>query len=162
MQGFIKRLLFFHLNQEDNAAATLYYLENHLEQTPLTTYLLATLFQRRGDSNARVLCSRLNVEAPKGNVLLVHHRGVAPQKKTEIAPISIVSAALVERILEKKDVKPALSTLAGVPIPTLVNSKRPTNILKVDRPPIVSFDIAQAAENHLRQGNALDGSPSCS
>lgn len=148
---FYQALAFLHLGQEDNAAATLYYLENHLEQTPLTTYLLATLFQRRGDSNARVLCSRLKVEAPKGNVLLVHHRGVAPQKKTEIAPISVVSAALVERILETKDVKPALSTLVGVPIPTLVNTKRPTNILKVDRPPIVSFDIARAAENHLEK-----------
>jgi hypothetical protein len=151
---FYQALAFLHLGQEDNAAATLYYLENHAEQNPLTTYLLATLFQRRGDSNARILYSRLNVEAPKGNVLLVHHRGAAPQKKTEIAPISVVSAALVEKILEIKDVKPALSTLVGVPIPTLVNTKRPTSILKVDthsQPPIVSFDIAQAAEKHLNK-----------
>jgi hypothetical protein len=145
-------LAFLHLGQEDNAAATLYYLENHAEQNPLTTYLLATLFQRRGDSNARVLYSRLNIEAPKGNVLLVHHRGVAPQKKTKIAPVSIVSAALVETLLAMNDVKPALSTLAGVPIPVLKNSTRPTTILKVDnrsQPPAVSFDIDTAAEEHL-------------
>lgn len=148
---FYQALAFLHLDQEDNAAATLYYLENHAEQNPLTTYLLATLFQKRGDSNARVLCCRLKLEAPKGNVLLVHHRGSAPQKKTEIAPISVVSAALVERILQTQDVKPALSTLAGIPIPTLVNTKRPTNILKVNQPPIVSFDIARAAENHLEK-----------
>jgi hypothetical protein len=150
---FYQALAFLHQGQEDNAAATVYYLENHSQQNPLTTYLLATLFQRRGDvSNARILYSRLNVEAPKGNVLLVHHRGAAPQIKTEIAPISVVSAALVETILKIKDVKPALSTLAGVQIPALVNTKRPTSILKIDshsQPPIVSFDIDTAAEEHL-------------
>jgi hypothetical protein len=149
---FYLALAFLHQGQEDNAAATVYYLENHSLQNPLTTYLLATLFQRRGDSNARVLYSRLNIEAPKGNVLLVHHRGVAPQKKTKIAPVSIVSAALVETLLAMNDVKPALSTLAGVPIPVLKNSTRPTTILKVDnrsQPPAVSFDIDTAAEEHL-------------
>jgi hypothetical protein len=150
---FYQALSFLHQGQEDNAAATIYYLENHDAQNPLTTYLLAALFQRRGDiSNARVLYSRLKIEPPKGNVLLVHHRGVAPQKNTEIAPISIVSAALVETILEKNDIKPALSTLAGVPIPVLIDKGRPTSILKVNnrsQPPIVSFDIAQAAEDHL-------------
>jgi hypothetical protein len=149
---FYQALSFLHLGQEDNAAATLYYLENHAEQNPLTTYLLATLFQRRGDSNARVLYSRLNVEARKGNVLLVHHRGIAAQKKTAIAPMSIVCAAHVEAILKMNDLKPALSSLAGVPIPVLLTTARPTNILTVDRrsqPPIVSFDIDTAAEEHL-------------
>ena len=149
---FYQALAFLHQGQEDNATATLYYLENHSQQNPLATYLLATLFQRRGDSNARVLYSRLNVEAPKGNVLLVHHRGVAPQIKTKIAPMNVVSATLVETILKMKDVKPALSTLAGVPIPVLKTTPRPTSILTVDRhsqPPIVSFDIDTAAEEHL-------------
>jgi hypothetical protein len=150
---FYQALAFLHQGQEDNAAATLYYLENHDQQNPLTTYLLATLFQRRGDiSNARVLYSRLKIEPPKGTVLLVHHRGVAPHKKTEIAPISIVSAALVETILQKKDIKPALSTLAGVPIPVLVDKGRLPSLLKVDNHfSLVSFDIAQAAEDHLDQ-----------
>ena len=151
---FYQALAFLHQGDEENAAATLYYLENHSEQNPLTTYLLATLFQRRGDSNARVLFSRLKIDVPTGNVLLIHHRGTSPQKKTEIAPMSIVSAAYVEKLLQIKDIKPALSSLTGVPIPALVSTPRPTSILKIDRqsyPSLVSFDIAQAAEDHLDQ-----------
>jgi len=149
---FYQALAFLHLGQEDSAAATLYYLENHAEQNPMTTYLLAMLFQRRADSNARVLFSRLQIDPPKGNVLLVHHRGIAPQKKSEIAPVSIVSAALVETILQTTDLKPAISSLAGIPIPALQTTPRPTSILTIDRlsqAPTVSFDIDAAAEDHL-------------
>ncbi len=152
---FYLALVFLHQRQEDNAAATIYYLENYSQQNPLTTYLLATLFQRRGDaSNARVLYSRLQMEPPKGNILLVHHRGVAPQKRTEMAKTSIVSAAILETILQIKDVKPALSTLTGIPIPVLFNTVRPPSILKVDhhsQSPIISYDIAKAARAHLDQ-----------
>ncbi len=150
---FYQALSFLHLGQEDNAAATVHYLENHDSGNSLTSYLLATFFKRRGDpSNAQVLYSRLKVEAPPGNVLLVHHRGAAPQKKSEIAKTSIVSAALLETILQIKDVKPVLSTLAGVPIPVLHTTVRPTSALKVDQrfqAPIVSYDVAKAAEAHL-------------
>ena len=152
---FYQALAFLHQGQEDNAAATVYYLESHSGQNPLTTYLLATLFQRRGDiSNARVLYSRLKLDAPAGNVLLVHHRGMAPQKRTEIAKSSMVSAAILETILQIKDVKPALSTLTGIPIPALVNKVRPTSILKIDhhsQSPTISYDIAKAAEAQLDQ-----------
>ena len=152
---FYLSLAFLHLRQEDNAAATVYYLENHAGQNPLTTYLLATLFQRRGDSsNAQILYSKLKVEPPKGNVLLIHHRGTSPEKRSEMAKTSIVSAALLETILKVNDVKPALSTLTGVPIPVLYNTPRPTSILKIDHQshiPIVSYDIALAAEAHLTQ-----------
>jgi hypothetical protein len=150
---FYQALAFLHLREEENAAATVYYLENHSEQNPLTSYLLALLFDRRGDaSNAQILYSRLQVKPPSGNVLLVHHRGVAPQKKSQIAKTSIVSAAILETILHVKDVKPALSTLAGVPVPVLYNTVRPTYALKIDnhyQHPTISYDIAKAAEAHL-------------
>lgn len=152
---FYLALSLLHQGQEDNAAATVYYLENHSHQNPLTTYLLATLLNRRGDtSNARILYSRLEVQPPKGNVLLVHHRGTSPQKRTEIAKASIVSAALLEKILQINDIKPALSTLTGIPIPVLYNTPRPTSIMKIDsvaQYPVLSYDIDQAAEKHLDQ-----------
>lgn len=153
---FYQALSFLHQGQEDNAAATVYYLENHLHpdnQNPLTNFLLAALLQRRGDSsNARVLYSRLKIEPPRGNVLLVHHRGISPYKKSEIAAPSIVSAVLLEKILQMNDVRPALSTLTGVPIPVLYHKTRPTQTLKIDHKlhqPILIYNISQAAENHL-------------
>ncbi len=153
---FYQALALLHEGQEDNARATVHYLENHVhpdDQNPLTTYLLAALFERCGDSsNARVLASRLHVEKTKGNVLIIHHLGASPQKKSQIAKSSIVSTAILEKILKVNDVKPALSTLAGVPIPILQNTTRPTCRLKIkDRlqNPTVSFDIARAAESHL-------------
>jgi hypothetical protein len=151
---FYQALAFLHLEQEENAAATLYYLENHAAQNPLTTYLLATLLQRRGDSNASVLFSRLQIDPPQGNVLLVHHRGTAPQKKTELSPVSIVSAALVETLLQTTDLKPAISSLTGIPIPVLQTIPRPTSLLSLDRKsqtPTLSFDIDTAAEEYLDQ-----------
>jgi tetratricopeptide (TPR) repeat protein len=132
---FYQALAFLHTGQEDNAAATLHYLENHVkqdDQNPLTTYLLAALFERRGDSsNARVLCNRLHVDTPKGNVLIIHHRGTAPHLKSETSSVSIVSAALLEEILHVSDVKPALSTLVGIPVPVLAHSTTPNAALKI-------------------------------
>jgi len=101
-----------------------------------------------------VLFSRLQIDPPKGTVLLVHHRGMAPQKKTELAPVSIVSAALVETLLQTTNLKPAISSLTGIPIPVLQTIPRPTSILSLDRKsqaPTVSFDIDTAAEKHLDQ-----------
>lgn len=150
---FYQALAFLHIEQEDNAAATLHYLENHDKQNPLTTYLLAALFERRGDSsNAKILYSRLQVTPTNGNVLLIHHRGSAPQKRSVIAKTSIVSAALLETLLKVQDVKPALSTLTGVPVPELVTTARPTATLSIDHHaplPMVSFDVALAAEEQL-------------
>ncbi|MBS0649240.1 MAG: hypothetical protein JSS10_08470 [Verrucomicrobia bacterium] len=153
---FYQALSFLHQGQENNAAATVYYLENHLhpkDQNPLTSFLLATLLQKRGDcSNARILYSRLKIEPPRGNVLLVHHRGIAPHKKSEMAAPSILSAALLEKILQMNDVQPALSTLTGVPIPVLYHPTRPPQTLKIDHKlhqPALIYDISQAAENHL-------------
>lgn len=155
---FYQALSFLHQGQEDNAAATVYYLENHLsptDQNPLTSYLLAALFQRRGDnSNAKILCSRLKLEPPKGNVFFIHHRGMAPQKKSRMAKASIVSAVLLEKILQVNDIRPALSTLTGVPIPVLYNTTRPTWTLKIDRElhqPTLVYDVARAAEDHLEK-----------
>jgi hypothetical protein len=153
---FYQALAFLHTGQEDNAAATVHYLENHVKldaQNPLTTYLLAALFERRGDSsNARVLCNRLHVDTPKGNVLIIHHRGAAPHLKSEISSASIVSAVILEEILNVNDVKPALLTLAGIPISVLSHSTRPNAFLKIQDQlcsPKLTFDIARAAEAHL-------------
>lgn len=155
---FYQALSFLHQGQEENAAATVHYLENHLspaDQNPLTSYLLAALFQRRGDaSNAKILCSRLQVQPPEGNVLLIHHRGAAPQKKSHMAPSSIVSAFLLEQMLQTAHVRPSLSTLTGVPVPVLVNTTRPTGTLRIDhqlRQPTLIYDVAHAAETHLEK-----------
>jgi hypothetical protein len=155
---FYQALSFLHQGEEDNAAATVYYLENHLspsDQNPLTSYLLATLFHRRGDvSNAKVLCRRLKLDLPQGNVLFIHHRGIAPQKKSRMVQASVVSAALLEEILQVHDIRPALSTLTGVPIPVLHNTARPTWTLKINQElcqPTLIYDVARAAEDHLEK-----------
>jgi uncharacterized protein len=151
---FYQALAFLHQGQEDNAAATLHYLENHqAEQNPLTAYLLATMLQRRGDSsNARVLLARLNLEESPGNVLIVHHRGTAPRKRSETAPISVVSAALVETVLAIEDARPALSTLVGVPVPVLSYPVSFSSGLRLDHricKPTLSFNVAEAAQASL-------------
>lgn len=152
---FYQALAFLHRSEEDNATATLYYLENHsTDRNPLTTYLLATLLNRRGDhSNARILLSRLEKESSHGNALLVHHRGKIPLKKSTIAPASIVSAAMLEQMLAGTKIKPSISTLAGVPIPALESYHTlPSGTVQINgqrNKPTVSFNISEAAEAHL-------------
>jgi len=139
-------LAFLHQGDESNAAATLLYLENHNYRNPLATYLLAALFDRRGDhSNARVLQTRLNIPSNHGNVILVYHLGKVPVKKSEVAPTSVVSGALLESILAAYKVEPALSTLSGVPVPVLEDFKA----IYLPYKPVLRYDIAQAAHEHL-------------
>jgi hypothetical protein len=141
-------LAFLHQGDESNAAATLLYLENHNYKNPLATYLLATLFDRRGDhSNARILQSRLGVAQNQGNVLVVYHLGKAPIKKSEIAPTSIVSGALLESLLAAYEVEPALSTLAGVPVPVLEDFKTVHSFST----PLIHYNITKAAHEHLEK-----------
>ncbi len=148
---FYLALAFLHLGDEDNAAATLYYLENHEGQNPLTTYLLGTLLMRRGDdSNARVLFNRLGMDLPQGNILVIHHRGLVPHKISKIAPTSIVCAAVLETILGIEDVRPALSTLMGVPVPELVGIREVSH-LGLPQKPVLSYDVALAAKAALEK-----------
>ncbi len=156
---FYQALAFLHQNDEDSAAATLYYLENHLapsEQNPLASYLLATLFQRRGDvSNARILYSRVKTPETAPTVLVIHHRGQAPLKSSQMAPVSMVSAALVEKLLDSQNIRPALSTLTGIPIPHLESGFIPhSSLLMVNNKrhlPSLSYDIRQAASTSLKK-----------
>jgi hypothetical protein len=152
---FYQALAFLDAGDEANAAASVYYLENHDHKNPLTTYLLATLFQRRGDhSNARILYSRLGHENVDGNVLIVHHRGILPQKKSEIAPCSVVSTVLLEALLAAHKVEPALSTLVGVPVPVFEESHLPHSRLSINTQsltPKVCYDIAATADDHLQK-----------
>jgi hypothetical protein len=148
---FYQALSWLHLDEEGNAAATLLYLENREGQNPLTTYLLATLLERRGDfSNARILYSRLSQTSASPTLLMVHHRGKAPTKLSKTAPASIVSCALVEKLLQTQNIRPALSSLRGIPVPALSSHHRPkpapifVNSQRVA--PTLTYDVAQAAQ----------------
>jgi hypothetical protein len=99
-----------------------------------------------------ILYARLGLENGKGNVLLVHHRGIAPYKKSEIAPVSIVSAVLLETILAVENVRPALSSLTGVPVPALCPIRPAASAIEIDHrrlQPTLHYDVAMAAESAL-------------
>jgi uncharacterized protein len=151
---FYQALAFLHQDLEDSAAATLYYLENHSGQNPLTTYLLANLLEKRGDvSNARILYSRLLLNPSKPSLLIIYHRGKAPVKFSETAPISIVSSALVEKLLQSHNIRPAISSLSGIPVPVLTHHYLPRQapLFLNDQTvlPTLTYDVAKAAKDSL-------------
>src|SRR5579883_2503294 len=109
------------LGQEDNAFALLKQakvledLHNEMERcnerSPVLSYLMALQEERSKKSRDATL------------VLLVHH-GLIPEKKSVIAPASIVSAAAVEILLAGMNIPPAISSLTGIAIPKFPE-KRP-------------------------------------
>lgn len=156
---FYQALAFLHKSDEESAAATLSYLENHLpaeEQNPLVSYLLAQLLRRRGDvSNHQILLSRLKIKESSPSVIVIHHRGQAPLKFSQIAPVSQVSVALLEQLLSTQNIRPALSTLVGIPVPALKKPLIPkpaplllNHQLKI---PTISYNVAEAAGSQLDQ-----------
>lgn len=147
-------LAFLHKGQEDNATALLYYLENHDQHNPIATYLLATLLERRGDtSNADILYSKVGMK--KGaSLICICHNGNVPYKVSIIAPVSIVSAAALELLLNTKDIKPALSSLAGVPVPKLIDSRLYSTSIKIDHAPAtysLLYSVRDAAHQELEK-----------
>jgi len=142
---FYYALALLQKGDEDNAAAVLYYLENHDQATTLTSYLLALLLDRRGDaSNAAILYKRAGAERG-ARALCIRHIGAAPYKISVMAPASIVSAAALEVILDQFKVRPALSTLTGVPVPQLQGIDVPVQT----GPCLLQYDIGKAAEEQL-------------
>jgi len=139
---------------EDNAAALLYYLENRQteQENPLATSVLALLLERRGDaSNADLLYRRIKMERPseaKATLLCALHQGVVPKKVSVLEPISIVSAAALETILGMRDVRPALSTLRGIPVPKLEHQPFfPPIGVRLDGEPLsfpLTYDVKEA------------------
>ena len=100
-------------------------------------YLLANILEKEGDlSNAEILYREVATSrgedpkqvsvspSKKATVIILAHTGLAPYKESTIAPVSVVSLALLEQILSLYDIPPAISSLAGIPIPALVESKQ--------------------------------------
>jgi tetratricopeptide (TPR) repeat protein len=151
---FYYAMTFLQKGDENNAAANLLYLHNHDQGIPLTSYLLALLFERRGDSsNADILYKLAAREAqPTSNttLLVVCHKGNVPYRISYIAPVSIVSAAALELLLGVADIKPALSSLTGVAVPKLIDrpaSKPSPSSLT----PTVIYNVHDAAHAHLKE-----------
>ncbi len=98
----------------------------------IAKYLLAAVLEKEGDlSNAEILYKEVAKERreplaehsqKKATVIVLSHTGLAPHKISTIAPVSVVSLAILEQLLAIYDIPPALSSLAGIPIPAFADS----------------------------------------
>ena len=151
---FYYAMSFLQKGDENNAAASLLYLHNHDQANLLTSYLLALLLERRGDtSNADILYRLAGIEPKQGSnttLLIVCHNGNVPYRISHIAPISIVSAAALEILLGVADIKPALSSLTGVAVPKLIDRPASKPLPSLPLPTIV-YNVHDAAHAHLKK-----------
>lgn len=167
---------------EANAESLLRRVEN-VEQYPnnaFAKYLFATLLEKRKDySNALILyrqadalvgsaVANASIERierkmsgrahPSATILFICHNGLAPYKITEYSNASVASAAAVETLLQTThNIKPAMSSLTGLPLPKLVSwpHSKPTAIFAtVDDAAhalIPMYDIASTARQQLKK-----------
>ncbi len=142
----------FQEGDEENATALLSYLENHRqeeeEENPIATYMLALALDRRGDvSNAEILLRRIGIDGPLSSTLTIVHAGRSPEKISYLSPISVVSLVALEELLGVSGIKPALSSLVGIPLPKLAYFSQ----VRPPLSPLITFDIGKAAKNHLEK-----------
>ncbi len=130
------------------------------EYCPLTHYLLAAALEQQGDpSQARLLYERIGLKKEpnkSATVICLVHDGLLPEKKSVIAPLSLVSMQLLEILLAAWDIEPALSSLSGIAIPAFPEDPSPqTPIdLRLDRqtlPCILSYDLFAQAKDDLEK-----------
>lgn len=112
----------------------------NLVDNPVAKYLLACLAEKNGDfSNAEILykqtadllgCGGLGPELhpnhPHKNcctLLVIGHNGNAPRKISEFSDASVASAIALEMILCTHDIDPAISSMTGIPVPALIQSR---------------------------------------
>ncbi len=129
---------------------------------PLINYLLAMAMEYEGDvSQARLLYHRLGIDESKmakdkAHVAFVVYDRVIPQKRSEIAPASIVSLQLLELLLKTTGIKPALSSLSGIAIPVFPKQpfSFPLPVLSIDGEPIdptLTYDVFCSAKTELNR-----------
>lgn len=114
--------------------------EFNLVDNPVAKYLLACLAEKNGDfSNAEILyqqtanllgrgglCPELHPNHPHSDsctLLIVGHNGNAPLKVSEFSDASVASAFALEMILCSNHIDPAISSMTGIPVPALVQSR---------------------------------------
>lgn len=108
----------------------------HLVDNAIGKYLFASLLENRGDySNAKILyeqtgtlvgenlikgdLERLPRKEENATVLVICHNGRVPQKVSMTAEACVASAIALEMFLSTQNIKPALSSLPGIPVPVL-------------------------------------------
>ncbi len=127
------------LLQAENQAALHKEMGNEAANV-IAKYLLANLLQHEGDfSNAEILYrevaqKEMQVNRRKATVIILAHTGLAPHKISTIAPASVVSLALLEEILAAYDIPPAVSSLAGIPIPAFAEARSVCSTTQVKLP----------------------------
>lgn len=172
---FYFALALFHLGDEQNARALLQQTENFNQtqkeqdklfaENPIAKYLFAALLEREGDfSNAKILYRQANqldfvpnrlLEQDKATLILICHQGAVPHKISAMAPASVASGALLESILKIYSIKPALSTLSGIPVPQLIDAPTPPDLqIVLNHIPqdfFLSYDIQTTAKEELKK-----------
>jgi uncharacterized protein len=108
-----------------------------LVENPAAKYLMAALLEHRGDhSNAEILYSQTenllgkklsdlklrkeNKEPDAATVIIIAHNGNAPYKISSVADASMASGLALEMMLGSCQIPPAYSSLAGIPVPVLM------------------------------------------
>lgn len=137
-------------------------------------YLLAALLEHRGDlSNAEILYSQTEkligntlvnlqlkdiVQEPdQATVIIVAHNGNAPYKISTLASATQASPLALEMLLNQQDIKPAVSSLPGIPVPLLmqhIHSHRVpiyTRLYRQERNLIPLYNITAVAAHDLQQ-----------
>lgn len=126
----------------------------HLIENPIASYLLAAVLEKESDfGNATLLYKKAGCmevrQTRESTVIVLWHVGRVPLKESVVAESSIVSAYLLETLLGGSNVKPALSSLTGIPIPKLVPFS-PSSVPKTSFPLSLSYSISRAAEEQLK------------
>lgn len=146
----------------------------NLIDNPVAKYLLACLAEKNGDfSNAEILYKQTSDLLGYGGlspelhpnhsrdssctVLIVGHNGNVPAKVSDFSDASVVSALALELILCTNGVDPAISSMTGIPVPILVQSRAsfPTPLFaSVDgcqKPLFQLYDVTAVAAQQLKE-----------
>jgi len=95
-----------------------YLMALHLERQ--RDYSQAALFYQRAYDVCHLDFIKKDIGRKKNSnatVLFIVHQGLIPEKKSIVAPASIVSAAAVEILLSGMNIPPAISSLSGISLP---------------------------------------------